>query len=358
MKVLKLHGSLDNLGGIVAFQKSLKKLNARSSNSYWHFQTGRKATSRFYVLPLFRYLELFFSYLYFPFYLLWLRPDVIELNSSLALGAFRRDYWYARVAATVLPSARLVLFNHGWDAVAKKQIEARNRKKLLQYFHFFDCIVVLAERFQRELALLGVFTPVEVITTAIDLNEFLVAKKEFRNSRVLFLSRLEKNKGLGELMNAVLPIVARYPGLEISIAGTGSYEHTARTHYSVSSCPTNIRFYGYVRGDEKRDLLMSSDIFVFPSYTEGCPISVLEALAVGLPLVYTPVGALPDFLENGQNGIEIQSESSKSIAEAVLKLLDHPDLMMQMSENNRVLSRKFDLSAIHKKLEEIYQSHG
>lgn len=360
MKILKLHGSLSNLGGIVAFQRSLQGLNARSKNYYFHFRTGRDAKSRLQSFFLFRYFFLAFSYIYFPVYLLCLRPDVIEINSSLVPRSFLRDYWYARISSIVCPSARLVLFNHGWDEAVKLKLLKENKERLLRFFGFFDCIIVLAGSIFREVEALDVGAKVEVITTGIDLEEFegISDRGSSEIRRILFLSRLEKEKGIGELLDAVPALIARYPHLEVCIAGTGSYEGAARAHPAVSSCSDNIRFCGYVRGHEKRALLASADLFIFPSYSEGCPVSVLEALAVGLPIIYTPVGALPDFLESGRNGLQMHSGKWKEIVETITDLMDNRELINAMSNNNRRLSKRFDLEVIHKKLEGIYEDHG
>lgn len=357
MLIVKLHGSLGNLGGIVTFQKSLQGRNARSDNAYFHFQTGRVTTSRLRSGPLFRYLELALSYMYFPLYLLYLSPDVIEIHSSIGKNSLRRDYWYARIASFVVPGARLLLFNHGWNDAVTHSLLKKNRPWLVKYFGLFDCIIVLADRFRREIKAMGVSAPVEVITTAIDLTEFSDLPDESRpeRKRLLFLSRLEKEKGVCELLDAVPALVARYPDLEICIAGSGSYEETARIHPAVLAHSANIRFFGYVRGHEKRELLVNSDVFIFPSYSEGCPISVIEALAAGLPLVYTPVGALPDLLKNGRNGIQVEPGSSKDIEKATLKLLDNPALMSGMAASNKELSKEFDLRVVHEKLERIYK---
>lgn len=360
MKVLKLHGRLDNPGGIAAFQRSLQGLNHISHISYYHFKTGRDVSSRLFSVPFFRYLQQAFSYLYFPFYLLWLRPDIIEINSSMVPGAFARDYWYARISAVLFPRSALVLFNHGWNDDAKRKMLATSRSKVLRYFRLFDCIFVLARRFSVELKEMGVNVPIEVVTTGVDASVFspLEHRSDSERQRIVFLSRLERGKGLKDLLEAVPELVRRHPAVEVCIAGSGSYEHEARTHPSALSFPENIRFCGYVRGDEKRELLENSDIFVFPSYTEGFPVSVLEALAAGLPLVYTPVGALPDFLVDGRNGVQVRPAVSSDIVSAVSMLLDNPKLMAEISRRNRELSKNFDLRVVHQNLEDIYQLYG
>jgi len=115
-----------------------------------------------------------------------------------------------------------------------------------------------------------------------------------------------------------------------------------------------FKFHGYVRGKEKIKLLKSADVFVFPSYGEGCPVSVLEALAVGLPIIYTEVGALPDILKNNINGIKVEKHSSKEIAESIISMLNDETLRVKISKENRKYSTNFDLALIHKKLETIY----
>lgn len=360
MRIVKLHGSLRNFGGIVSFQRALQDLNARSNHVYFHFQTGRDYTSRLQSVVLFRYLVLALSYIYFPLYLLYLRPDVIEINSSLGPSSLERDYWYARIASLVVPQARLVLFNHGWNDAVKDRLLKKRRSWLIRYLSLFDCIIVLAHRFRREIDAMGVATPVEVITTAVDLKEFsnLPARRNTERKCILFLSRLEREKGIGELLDAVPALVARLPDLEICIAGSGGYEDKAHNHPAVLAYSENIRFCGYVRGEEKRGLLADADIFVFPSYYgEGCPVSILEALSAGLPLVYTPVGALPDLLESGVNGIQVKPSSSRDVEEAILKLLDNPGFISEIVANNIALSRKFDITVVHKKLERIYEGN-
>ena len=171
---------------------------------------------------------------------------------------------------------------------------------------------------------------------------------------MLFLSRLEKEKGIGELLEVIPFVVDRYPTISFLIAGSGAYQERMKCHSSLDRCGNNIKFVGYLLGEDKLDAFRCADIYVFPSYSEGCPVSVLEALASGLPIIYTPVGALQEIMVSGENGLEVPVRSAKALADALISLASDADLRKLMAKKNIELSKKFDLAAVHSKLERIY----
>ena len=97
-----------------------------------------------------------------------------------------------------------------------------------------------------------------------------------------------------------------------------------------------------------------ADVFVFPSYKEGCPNAVLEALASGLPVIYTPVGALKELLANNVNGYMIESHSANQIFKAVEYILQNQKNLPIISKNNRKLSENFRTDIIFNQIEKVY----
>lgn len=361
MKILKLYGDKSNTGGIVNFQNSFSQFKEGSVHEYFHFRTGKVQKSRLLSNPLIRFFDQVISYIWFPFYLIFIKPDVVEINSSLVSFAFERDSKYAALTKLFLPKARLVLFNHGWDYEFKDNLISRIDKKLISYFNLFDHLIVLTGAVKQEINQLGVKRPISIITTGVNISEYLPyqLKAADKNSlTVLFLSRLEKSKGIVELLDVIPSVIEKYPNTQFIIAGSGSYEKDINAHPTIKQFQDNIQVVGYLRGEDKLNVFSRSDIYVFPSYGEGCPVSVLEALAVGLPLVYTPVGALADILTDHENGLEIPVRSKEALHVALLKLIEAPDLRRAMVEKNKALSKDFDLATIHQQLEEIYTKHG
>ena len=359
MKILKLYGHKNNNGGIVHFQNGLKVHNTDSSFKYYHFRTGSINNNKWHKYKIIRLTDQLMSWLFFPFYLLCLNPDAIEINSSLVPKAFKRDRVYAKITRLVKPKSLLVLFNHGWNYNFKNQLFKKNKNSVTDYFNTFDRIIVLAGTFKNQIEELGVSSDkIRVITTGINLKDFSNVKTSFNEGKshfnILFLSRIEEAKGIKEFIESLPLVLRNYNNITYHIAGSGSYFETVKNHPIVFSNDQYFKFHGYVRGHEKLKLLKSADLFVFPSYGEGCPVSVLEALAVGLPIIYTEVGALPDILKNNKNGIKVKKHSSKEIADAIISLLNDETLRIKISKNNRNYSVNFDLAIIHKKLENIY----
>ena len=109
-----------------------------------------------------------------------------------------------------------------------------------------------------------------------------------------------------------------------------------------------VRFPGYLRGKEKTQVLLNSDLFVFPTYHgEGCPVSLLEAMAAGLPVVATRVNGVPEIIEDGKNGILVDPGNAPALPAAIQRISDNRGLYGSTLKNNRKLvEEKFSLQAM------------
>ena len=118
-----------------------------------------------------------------------------------------------------------------------------------------------------------------------------------------------------------------------------------------------VKFLGNVTDEEaKYDIFKSSDIFILPSYSEGCPMSVLEAMAFNLPVIVTPVGALLEIIKNNINGLFIQPGSSLELRERVMDLAADCNLRKKMGENNRILAESdFSIDSIIPKITTLFK---
>ena len=98
----------------------------------------------------------------------------------------------------------------------------------------------------------------------------------------------------------------------------------------------NVEFLGFVKGEKKKQLLLDSDIFILPTYYyyEGLPISILEAMATGLPIITTRHGGIPGIIEEGINGFFVPPGNPEMIAETIEKLYFHPHLQAKIAEEN------------------------
>ncbi|MGB8930864.1 MAG: glycosyltransferase family 4 protein [Anaeromyxobacteraceae bacterium] len=156
--------------------------------------------------------------------------------------------------------------------------------------------------------------------------------------RVLFMGWLESFKGLYDLLEAVaiLKTDPDTPAFELLLAGDGSQRVAAEVFVGQRGLEGVVRFMGWVRGDDKLSLLASSQLFVLPSHTEGLPNAMIEAMAAALPVVVTPVGSIPDVIQDGENGRLVPCREPVALARALGDLLRTP------AERERIGTAAYD----------------
>jgi glycosyltransferase involved in cell wall biosynthesis len=169
---------------------------------------------------------------------------------------------------------------------------------------------------------------------------------------------MEEEKGIVDFLNSIPLILSYDKNIIFNIAGDGNFLSQAKNYKISKTYFENINFLGYIKGEDKIKLFKSSTIYVFPSYYgEGCPVSVLEAMASELPIIYTNVGAMKELLVDGINGICIQPRDYEAIATSVINLLTNRSLMKKIGIENKIMSEeRFDLRKIFYTIESIYQN--
>ncbi|MDG5766332.1 glycosyltransferase family 4 protein [Balneolales bacterium ANBcel1] len=333
-----------------------------------YYRTLRKYTNHFYLLDATYSIKkntfLRFMLEYFraqiKLFKLQRKATVTVFNPSLGGYSWIRDLIQMRLLST--GKGKVIIFFRGWDEKFADKIEKNKLYRLIFNFVYnskSNAFIVLSRSFQEKLHSWEVNKPVYIDSTIVD--DELTAKyhheiqvKSFnQNTRLLFLSRLERNKGVFELISAFKIVSAkRNEYMAIDIVGNGTAY--AELYNSVTGI-SNINFHGYVIGDEKSRVFITSDIFVFPStHGEGMPNALLEAMAFGLPVLTTRVGGIPDFFEDSKMGLFLESTDPEHIAERIEFLLDRPDLMEQMSRYNYTYAKEhFYASKVAKRLENI-----
>jgi glycosyltransferase involved in cell wall biosynthesis len=178
-----------------------------------------------------------------------------------------------------------------------------------------------------------------------------------RRNTLLFLGRLERAKGVFELVDAVAALRQSHPDLRLVLAGDdvdGLGRYAAERGVADA-----VQLTGWVGPEQKRALLDTAAVFVLPSYAEGSPISLLEAMAAGLPSVATAVGGIPDVVTDGVNGMLVEPGDVGMLAAVLRKLLDDRMLRSRLGAAARETVRlRFDADHVIGELEKIYASLG
>ena len=178
----------------------------------------------------------------------------------------------------------------------------------------------------------------EVLNNVID-KEPIISKRnqdphEY-NYDVVFIGRITEQKDPDRLIAVLKELAERMPGLKIAIAGTGNLEGHMKKLAEQYNLMSNIDFFGFMSKPLK--LLSDTKVMIMTSKFEGLPMTVLEAMALGVPVVSTPVDGLKEVITNGINGY-LESENSQ-LVQRMIDIIKKPELRIQLSQN---CIRKFD----------------
>lgn len=172
--------------------------------------------------------------------------------------------------------------------------------------------------------------------------------------KVLFLGIIGHRKGVYDLLPAFAQALAARPGMKLLIGGNGEVDQ-ARMRAAELGLGDAVEFLGWVGGDRKNELLAQADIFVLPSYNEGLPISLLEAMSWGVPVISTTVGGIPELIRDGTDGYLIEAGDVPALARRLTELAGDPDLRRRMGSAGREqVAESFSREAVLPRLEQLY----
>jgi glycosyltransferase involved in cell wall biosynthesis len=301
---------------------------------------------------------------YWRFHLELSRCDyqLVHVNPSLGPKSVIRDGLLVLIAK--MHRCPVLVFFRGWNPTCEAQIRRSFAGLFRWVYGKADAFIVLANEFKEKLREMGITSPVYIDTTLV--NEQLIKDAMHLSTqngsgpvKILFLSRLAPDKGLCESIEAFARLRERYQDVELVIAGDGS-ERKVAEDLVKSKKISGVKFLGFVHGQEKVETLVTADIFLFPSfYGEGMPNAVLEAMALGLPIVTSPVGGLKDFFENERMGFITDSKDPDVLAGLLGRLIDDSHMREEMGEfNRRYALERFTASNVAARLVDIYEQVG
>ncbi|MFO8067857.1 MAG: glycosyltransferase, partial [Bacteroidales bacterium] len=258
MKILITIPQIEMMGGVANYYKVLQSYLPSGVD---YFTACRREGENVIQLPLRMRAD------YKKFKKLVAEYDIVHLNPSLAFNAIIRDGLFLRAAKK--QGKKVVVFIHGWDLNFEKKLRARGLWLFRKYYFQADAFIVLADQFKVSLREMGYAGPVYLETTTVDdrvLDYYHVQDEvDEKKFKVLFLSRVEKNKGIYEAINACKLINEKHEVVSLMIAGDGAELADAKEYVSTEKIRC-VNFAGYVRGDAKYQLLNWADCFLFPSH--------------------------------------------------------------------------------------------
>jgi glycosyltransferase involved in cell wall biosynthesis len=332
-RLLFVGPALHEVGGVSIYCQTILA-SYPGTIEYFPFPLGMRRNPLTFLAVLFRFLRRIAGN---P------RP-LVQLNSSFNASALYRDAIFLLLA--LLFSCRVAVFIHGWEPSFQNSLTGWRRALFRALFNRSAVIFVLAGVFRDSLLSMGISTNIVVETTCFpaDIDHGSAPPTVERDHaspapRILFLSRVVREKGAYELVEACSRLLSDFPGLRLDIAGEGP-DLAQLKEYAASKRHGFVAFHGCVTGTAKWSLFREATIFSLPTYYgEGLPVTIMEAMYFGLPIVTTLVGGIADIFVCGENGLTVEPHDVEQLAQRLRQLLSDPEGRKRISRNNAQYSR-------------------
>ena len=193
-----------------------------------------------------------------------------------------------------------------------------------------------------------------IVRCGVDLDLFEPVAHQGQGHRLLYVGRLAVEKGLPMLLESLKQVSAQSPDIHLMVVGDGADRAFLENLTVEMGLEKNVAFVGYQSQESVRQYLRQTDIFVLPSFAEGIPVVLMEAMAMGVPVVTTQIAGVSELVESGENGYLVPPGDSGALVTAIAKLVDNADRRAQFGQAGRKkVEQHFDISAALSNLKDL-----
>lgn len=280
------------------------------------------------------------------------RPDLFHIHVSYFTSFYRKLPYFEQARATGAP----VLVHvhapdlHGFHAAARVHAAA-----MRHVFKNADRVIALSDDMATTIhRLAGPGCRVEVLYNPVEVGPPPPARDPAGAPTALFLGEIGDRKGTWDLVEAIPAVLARVPEARFRFGGNGEVDRL-RTRVSELGLDGSVDVLGWVSGDAKDAELAGASVLVLPSYQEGLPMSILEAMGVALPVVSTPIAGIPEAVRDGETGYLVAPGDRAALADRLATLLGDADLRARMGQAGRARAEQvFALDVVMDRLRGLW----
>ncbi|TAE57208.1 MAG: glycosyltransferase family 1 protein [Nostocales cyanobacterium] len=347
MKIIMLGASLQQNGGIATVENLI--LKHIPDEVKIHHITTHDEGSIFYRIRVFSLAILQFLWQIFTH-----KIDAVHIHVSDG-GSLLRKAILAIISS--LFSKPVVMHAHGAEFhVTYQKLPHWGQKLLGAIFQKSQGFIVLSETWRKYyIDTLGLSDQqVFVLPNPTELPERIPPRENTENINLVFCGRIGERKGAFDLIRAFAQLPEPYKQLaNLILAGDGEVVK-AKQLASELEISSQINCLGWVNSLQRELLLATANIFILPSYNEGLPMAILEAMGWGLPIITTPVGGIPELVVDHQNGLLVQPGNVQELSEAIALLINDEKLRRDLGATARNNIQPYDINNYCHRLVDIY----
>lgn len=340
--ILQVGPSLKDKGGMVTVMSGIMSSKLSKEYNIIHVPTyivGKKVS--LFIIAIFKIVV----------YKIIYKVQLVHVHSA-SYGSFYRKSIIIRLCKIL--NTKVILHTHGagfkdfYNGLSnfkKKYVE----KTLKMPYK----IIVLSNSWKEFYGTLTSKEKIEVVYNSVDVPEYIQRENNV-NVTGLFLGRIGKRKGVYDLIEAIKKLKLKGVNFKILIAGDGEIEE-AKKIVQQEDINNYIEILGWIDKKQATNYLKECDFYILPSYNEGLPMSVLEAMSYSLPVITTKVGGIPEVVNN-ENGILIEPGNIEQLANAIKNIVVDAELRNKLGKQaHETIQEKFNMENFIEKIDQMYR---
>ena len=296
----------------------------------------------------------------------WLRVAVLlrRLDAPLVhvQTASRGSFWRKFVVCLLARAAGRPYIVHlhggGFTRFYQNESGSLGRRLIRSTLAHAALVIALSEEWRQQLLRICPTAKIEVLHNAVIIPDVHEPRPQEPEPTLLFLGHLLRDKGVYDLVRAFALIAPKFPRAKLILGGVGDIE-AVRQLTAQLEIPRRVTCPGWLDAERKTAAFAGSLVFLLPSYAEGMPMALLEAMSWGLPVIATPVGGIPQVVEHEVSGLLVAPGDIKGCAAQMERLLTDPSLRERLGSAARErIAADFSLGDALDRLSAIYQRFG
>lgn len=233
--------------------------------------------------------------------------------------------------------------------------ESSRKKKILNTLHQCDKLIALSPSWGEYYKKLGVSAnKILVLNNPVNKPDVCPQKQSPYPINFLYLGWLGTKKGIFDLLEVVSEHHKELSGYFHLRIGGFDNENIIKKNIAEQELQDILTFEGWVSGEKKKKCLEWAHIFILPSYFEGLPISILESMSYGMPIISTPVGGIPEVVKNNINGKLVSPGNKEELWIAIKTFIDNPDLISKYGKNSLKMVKPYTSEEVITQLKKVY----
>lgn len=278
---------------------------------------------------------------------------IVHIHGA-ANASFYRCKMFINIAKKL--GKKVVLHEHAADFVEFYK-NSKDPTTITQTINRCDCLMVLSESWKTYFKSIGINeNKIHVLNNIVSPPILNPTTRHNKKLHLMFMGEISIRKGGFDLLQAISDNKEYFKDKLILRLGGNEVDGDIKNFIQKHKLEDFVIYEGWITGEKKIECLNWEDVYILPSYNEGLPIAILEAMSYKHPIISTPVGGISEIIKNHENGILIQPGNKKEIAEAITYYIENPALIKVQGDKAFETVQDFFPEKVFSDLTQIYQS--